>query len=295
MPRRYKIVCKNCGKEVISTGLNYCNVACKKEHTIKRHTRTCKICGKTFIGRQANKANRYCSRNCFYSDKTFLHNNMLSNQTLKAYQKEYGSWMKGKKNMGFGFKKGNISWNAGKHKTITFICLNCGKKITKQGYRDRKYCSHKCRAEHWRGKNSPSYKPESYIKKQCLFCGKEFITRPKYTNKGLGIFCSTKCASDYRTGDKNPSWKGGKSFEPYPPEFNSLLKRKIKERDNYICKLCGVPEAECLIPLNIHHINYNKGDCRFDNLISLCNTCHLKTNINREYWERYFLKNLQEV
>src|SRR3990167_9100007 len=34
--------------------------------------------------------------------------------------------------------------------------------------------------------------------------------------------------------ENNPSWQGGKSFEPYSAEFNKKLKAKIKERDNYI-------------------------------------------------------------
>ena len=42
--------------------------------------------------------------------------------------------------------------------------------------------------------------------------------------------------------------------------------------------------------LDVHHINYDKKNCSSDNLISLCHSCHLKTNYNRVYWENYFSK-----
>jgi hypothetical protein len=40
--------------------------------------------------------------------------------------------------------------------------------------------------------------------------------------------------------------------------------------------------------LDVHHIDYDKknGDPR--NLVSLCKSCHIKTNYNREYWIEYF-------
>ena len=43
--------------------------------------------------------------------------------------------------------------------------------------------------------------------------------------------------------------------------------------------------------LNVHHIDYNKLNCMPNNLLSLCDKCHRKTNNNREYWTNYF--NLQ--
>jgi hypothetical protein len=94
-------------------------------------------------------------------------------------------------------------------------------------------------------------------------------------------------------GDKNPmfgkygklasNWRGGKSFEPYNPRFNKKFKRKIRKRFNFICELCG----KCAD--NVHHIDYNKKNCRNDNLILLCRGCHAKTNFNRDYWIKYFM------
>lgn len=72
-------------------------------------------------------------------------------------------------------------------------------------------------------------------------------------------------------GKLNPNWRGGTSFEFYPPEFNKKLKLLIKERDNFECHICKTKNK-----LVIHHINFIKKDCRPENLITLCNKCHGK-------------------
>lgn len=92
-------------------------------------------------------------------------------------------------------------------------------------------------------------------------------------NKGKkGVMC----------GEKHYNWRGGISFEPYPIYWTKTLKRAIRERDRYICQICF---AEGII---VHHINYIKTDCDPNNLITLCNRCHCKTNHNREKWIEYF-------
>lgn len=48
------------------------------------------------------------------------------------------------------------------------------------------------------------------------------------------------------TGEGNPFWKGGTSFEPYSPEFNEELKERIRQRDGYICQLCGLSNEDSL-------------------------------------------------
>lgn len=93
---------------------------------------------------------------------------------------------------------------------------------------------------------------------------------PKYNN---GCF-----------GSDNPNWRGGLSFEPYGSEFNDKLKKQIKERDNYKCQ-CPThnPEHDRLL-LAAHHIDYNKKNNDPNNLITLCEVCHGKTNYHRESW-----------
>lgn len=89
-------------------------------------------------------------------------------------------------------------------------------------------------------------------------------------------------------GSNNPAWRGGLSFEPYGSEFNGYLKSKIRQRDNFACQLCGRPQSELPIPLNVHHIDYNKKNNEESNLISLCPSCNSKVNTRREYWINYF-------
>lgn len=93
-------------------------------------------------------------------------------------------------------------------------------------------------------------------------------------------------------GEGQPNWRGGVSKEPYSFNFNEELKKEIKIRDNYTCQICNMTEEEHLIVygygLNIHHIDYNKKNCSPNNLISLCNQCHTRTNYNRDYWLNYF-------
>ena len=83
--------------------------------------------------------------------------------------------------------------------------------------------------------------------------------------------------------EKNPNWKGGISFEPYSTDWTKTLRRAIRERDRYICQICGKEPA-----IDVHHIDYDKKNCNPNNLVTLCHTCHLKTYRNRNYWLDYF-------
>ena len=92
-------------------------------------------------------------------------------------------------------------------------------------------------------------------------------------------------------------WNGGLSFEPYTPEFNRILKEKIRKRDNHTCQKCNEKQdglyfnakrGKVLYKLNVHHIDYDKNNCDYDNLIALCFPCNSKVNFNRQYWTNYF-------
>lgn len=79
----------------------------------------------------------------------------------------------------------------------------------------------------------------------------------------------------------------------YPDSFNDKLRRKIRERDNYTCQMprCNVVGSEefqklRITILDIHHIDYDRFNCCEKNLITLCHSCHSKTNSgSRTAWK----------
>ena len=91
-------------------------------------------------------------------------------------------------------------------------------------------------------------------------------------------------------GAKSHFWKGGISFAPYSIDWTETLRRSIRERDNYICQLCGKPQGD--IAHDVHHIDYNKKNCSPTNLITLCHSCNSKVNCNRPNWTKFFMKKI---
>ena len=98
--------------------------------------------------------------------------------------------------------------------------------------------------------------------------------------------------SIFQKGKNHPNWQGGISNNPYPKEFTAKLKLKIRTRDNFTCCLCGKTEREELEELNrvlcVNHKDFDKNNCKENNLNTLCLRCNIKINRDREYWTNYF-------
>ena len=128
--------------------------------------------------------------------------------------------------------------------------------------------------------------------------GKKSYKRTEEIKRKLSILNKGKCLSEKTKKkisealkrEKSPLWQGGISFEPYGLEFNEDLKEVIRNRDRRKCLVCEKTELENKKKLFIHHIDYNKQNNNPNNLISLCNSCHTKTNHNRNYWKNYFAR-----
>ena len=99
--------------------------------------------------------------------------------------------------------------------------------------------------------------------------------------------------------DKCCHWQGGISKLPYAFEFTKELKEKIRNRDNRICQNCNITEEEHLIvwgcTLPIHHIDYDKQNCKEDNLITVCTSCNTRANYNRSYWKEFYLEKILKL
>jgi len=106
-----------------------------------------------------------------------------------------------------------------------------------------------------------------------------------------------RSASEALLGERSPKWMGGISFEPYCPKFNKSFKGRVREFFGRVCFNCGKSEKDNIKKLSVHHVNYEKMVCCNDVkplFVSLCASCHAKTNHNREYWEEKFTNDLIE-
>jgi len=88
---------------------------------------------------------------------------------------------------------------------------------------------------------------------------------------------------------QHPNWHGGISREGYPCRFNEKLKEDVRKRDGNICQVCNKTREENGRKLDVHHIDYDKENVAMNNLVSLCRSCNVKVNKDREHWSNYFL------
>lgn len=95
-----------------------------------------------------------------------------------------------------------------------------------------------------------------------------------------------KKISEALKGEKNYNWKGGISHLPYSVDWTKTLRQSIRERDSYMCKMCGEKQGDKA--LAVHHIDYDKNNCNPENLVTLCRSCHTKTNYKRKEWTHLF-------
>jgi len=120
---------------------------------------------------------------------------------------------------------------------------------------------------------------------------KNYFYRKKHTKETRGKM--SKNHADV-SGNRNPNWQGGINNLPYGWGFNDKLKLEIRTRDDFTCQFPNCGNRENGKAFLVHHINYNKEDHRKENLITLDNSCHAKTNYNREFWKNYFNQKIKE-
>jgi hypothetical protein len=87
---------------------------------------------------------------------------------------------------------------------------------------------------------------------------------------------------------KGANYTNGLGYIRYPSEFNNILREQVRKRDNYICQKCNKKQKNHYRKLDVHHIDYNKFNCKINNLITLCSDCNCNVNKNKDYWYAYF-------
>lgn len=261
--------------------------------------KTCKICNKKLSW---NNTSGYCKEHkkldvkyCFRCGKAIKY----STTGLCSKCNKYG--------------KNNPKYRNGKYTSDGHIkrCECCGIEISIHAIRCKKCNSLFNNAmQGVVGENNPRW---TRISKECDTCGKEIFVTPSILKNTKQQFCSKNCfnksISARVTGKNNPFYGKQHSLEvrkktslrmggtgipfqysDYGNKFTYALKKKIRERDNYTCQVCGLSEKNHGKKLAVHHIDYDKKNSSEDNLIALCEPCHLRTNPkkNRLYWQEYF-------
>lgn len=138
-----------------------------------------------------------------------------------------------------------------------------------------------------KGGNSGSFKKGNIKSKNGHIHSKE--TKIKIKNSLIGkkhSIESYKAQGEKISGEKSHFWQGGISSEKYSTNWTNTLRISIRERDKYTCQVCGDKQGDRAY--SVHHIDYNKLNNNPNNLITLCISCHGRTNKNRGYWIKYF-------
>ena len=166
------------------------------------------------------------------------------------------------------------------------VCEFCGKKFeTDTSYynrsmRTRGYitCSESC-----------SYLIKGQSKEfTCDHCGKPSKMPMSQYSKCKHHFCDEKCKkADLKhvlRGEESYLYKDGNTCLKRGTGW-TIIRRQIRERDNYTCQHCGKTEEELGKRLDVHHIKPYKEFKTSqeanveENLVALCSSCHHKFEV----------------
>jgi len=219
--------------------------------------KVCKTCGN-----EINKDRVYCNKVCYMIDFKHITAERNKKNIGKKWEdimgKEKSELRKNKKSE--QMSKNNVSTNPEVSKKISKSLSKYKKNNPPVGVNNPFYGK----------KHTDEYKEKSSQSKK----GKRAYNDEQYQKLLLRTLKK----------ENHPGWNGGSSKLPYPFEFNKQLKEFIKKRDLYKCVICHKQDEK----LAIHHIDYNKENIEENNLVSLCFSCHGKTNYKREYWYEFF-------
>lgn len=219
------------------------------------------------------------------------------------------------------------------NKGIEVHCDECGDTKTVDKYSYKKYQNHYC---------SPECQHKGLQKKKVeIECTNCESTKKKYPSYTAGVdkhFCSKQCRNDYREfrskeevecchcGVIFPKWErdvelsdkdfctrdcryeffssGEFNHDAYGRGF-SEMKRKVRERDDYKCQICGKDKDKLGRHPSVHHItpvkwfvenrNYDKRDAHYEeNGILLCEKHHNKVEWNKIDLKENIADNLKD-
>lgn len=165
-------------------------------------------------------------------------------------------------------------------RTSLSSCQTCGIEFRHKKSIKRVFCSNACRLK----------KQENpLVSFYCAYCGSEHFYA-EFNFERERRYCSRECSdldrSIKKRGSNSHFWRGGLTSQ------NNLLRNSAKtktwrkevfSRDDYTCQKCGDRNGRGkTVYLEAHHIKrwseYSDLRWNVDNGITLCKTCHRKTD-----------------
>lgn len=169
----------------------------------------------------------------------------------------------------------------------SILCEQCGAAFKRMPGQISAYqhhfCSQACHAQ---------WKTISKIEQHCKQCGIPILKKRSDLRRIRHCFCSAKCYHRYTRGVEHPCWQGG-TIKYRGPNWLEQ-RRKARKRDQYRCRYCGITQKNLGRALDVHHIrpfrdfgyipgkndHYIQAN-HLDNLISLCRSCHKRTELGQ--------------
>lgn len=247
MPKKYTKTCAECGSEYQTNReeQKYCSRKCS--FSAKRtgrtvHTKVCQYCGRIF--QTVNKNGKYCTSACTsrdagekrrgeyfceYCGKPRWSDHPKRNRFCS---RECATKMRNLINLPAKAEKERL-WKE-KHRRK---CPVCGKEFVANTL-NRVYCSSRClytvNLKQKRDEYAEEYEPVTFT---CAECGKSVTTRCGDKHR---VYCSNSCMN--RAINRQQKMKREEQIEKAFVE--SVKLREIYDRDNGICRICGLPVPE---------------------------------------------------
>lgn len=253
-------ICLYCQSIYRGHSLKYCSVVCAGNARVTRVKRSCDTCG-TIVERYKSVANR---KHAFCSDACMGRFTAIYRAGSNSPHFKMRSW-------------------------IVACCLTCRRSLLKPKSNikrptQRFFCNLKCKGKYLSGRRSPSWTGATK-KFKCTLCKKIMYRQQSDLRRTGVLFCSDTHFRQYYSGARSPVWRGGISKLPYGFDFTNVLKEQIRQRDGRRCRLCGSEQSGRIgYRLPIHHIDYDKTNCRPSNLLTTCLACNARANFNRPMW-----------
>lgn len=265
------VKCKQCNKEfeksqaeINRTTNHYCSRVCSRLGISSFVIIKCEQCGIEFKKTSANFKNtnrHFCSNECKFKD----HNKQIEVECDVCGKKHFKKQDELKRNKHHYCSKECL--HASQNNKVSKICPNCKSAfLVSPSMKDvRIFCSDKCKFDDWKIRDTPNRKRIT-----CDNCGIELIRYNHRLVMNKYNYCSYECMGEHRRNDDY--------FEDYYDSHNwKELRLLALLRDNQKCCECGDEKSKLIIH---HKIARRKGGKdEINNLITLCNTCHIKQHL----------------